>query len=167
MARRGNENARETSRIGGKIQRDDAQFPRGAKQRRVYQSSIESGTNIGKRRENITRNWKERKKMLLARENSSSNSSNDNTDADNPRDADVNDPVTREQFFKARVKKEDDELIVFAVGDTRDHRRVTKDPAIATIGTDFVANVALNLKAMGIEHYICSMAEFKEAMRIH
>ena len=94
------------------------------------------------------------KKMLLARENSSSNSSNDNTDADNPRDADVNDPVTREQFFKARVRKEDDELIVFAVGDTRDHRRVTKDPAIATISTDFVANVALNLKAMGIEHYI-------------
>ena len=35
------------------------------------------------------------KKMLLARENSSSNSSNDNTGAD------VNDPVTREQFFKA------------------------------------------------------------------
>ena len=94
------------------------------------------------------------KKMLLARENSSSNSSNDNTDADNPRDADVNDPDTREQFFKARVRKEDDELIVFAVGDTRDHRRVTKDPAIATISTDFVANVALNLKAMGIEHYL-------------
>ena len=33
-----------------------------AKTRRVYQSSIESGTSIGKRRENITRNWKERRR---------------------------------------------------------------------------------------------------------
>ena len=52
-------------------------------------------------------------------------------------------------------------MIVFAVGDTRDHRRVTKDPAIATISTDFVANVALNLKAMGIEHYVV-VAKFEE-----
>lgn len=73
---------------------------------------------------------------------------------DNNENIDVNDRATRERFFKARARKEDDELIVFAVGDTRDHRRVTKDPAIATISTDFVANVALNLKAMGIEHYV-------------
>jgi len=82
-----------------------------------------------------------------------SNTSNENID--------VNDPRTRERFFKARARKTDDELIVFAVGDTRDHRRVTKDPAISTISTDFVANVALNLKAMGIEHYVV-LASSKE-----
>ena len=66
---------------------------------------------------------------------------------------DLNEEKCRKEFFMQRRGKHN-ELILLAVGDTRDHRRVTKDPAIAKISTDFVANLAMNFQAMQIEHYI-------------
>ena len=45
------------------------------------------------------------------------------------------------------------ELIFLSVGDTRDHRREIKDPALKTISVDFL-NLLANLKQLRIDHYV-------------
>ena len=44
----------------------------------------------------------------------------------------------------------DKELIFLSVGDTRDHRRVNKDPSLRTISVDFLLNLLANLNQLGI-----------------
>ncbi|KAK3275440.1 hypothetical protein CYMTET_16434 [Cymbomonas tetramitiformis] len=46
------------------------------------------------------------------------------------------------------------ELILMAVGDTRDHRRAQKDPALKRISLEFVVNLVRNLHSFGIDHYL-------------
>ena len=46
------------------------------------------------------------------------------------------------------------ELIFLSVGDTRDHRRMGKDPALRTISVDFLLNLLANLKKLRIGHYL-------------
>ena len=46
------------------------------------------------------------------------------------------------------------ELIFLSVGDTRDHRREIKDPALKTISVDFLLNLLANLKQLRIDHYM-------------
>ena len=46
------------------------------------------------------------------------------------------------------------ELIFLSVGDTRDHRREIKDPALKTISVDFLLNLLANLKQLRIDHYV-------------
>eukprot|EP00854_Cymbomonas_tetramitiformis_P008344 gene8344-9918_t len=41
-----------------------------------------------------------------------------------------------------------------AVGDTRDHRRAQKDPALKRISLEFVVNLVRNLHSFGIDHYL-------------
>ena len=45
------------------------------------------------------------------------------------------------------------ELIFLSVGDTRDHRRQHKDPALRTISIDFILNLLANLRRLGLEHF--------------
>lgn len=40
------------------------------------------------------------------------------------------------------------------MGDTKDHRRVSKDPSLNQISVEFVVNMVNNLKALGLDHYI-------------
>lgn len=79
---------------------------------------------------------------------------------------DLHDTITKQAFFDSRVST--NELIVFAVGDTRDHRRVSKDPALSSISTDFIANVILNFKAMNINHFVvlASSAELCHTLQV-
>ena len=46
------------------------------------------------------------------------------------------------------------ELVFLSVGDTRDHRRMNKDPALRTISMDFLLNLLANLQTLGIEHHL-------------
>ena len=46
------------------------------------------------------------------------------------------------------------ELILLAVGDTRDHRRINKDPALNRISVEFVVNLVNNLHSLGLENYL-------------
>lgn len=66
---------------------------------------------------------------------------------------DLNNPQVRTAVFQARANV-DKELIILAVGDTRDQRREEKDPNLSHISTDFVANIALNFKSLDIRHFI-------------
>ena len=65
---------------------------------------------------------------------------------------DLEAPGVLEAALSARAP--DGELVFMAVGDTRDHRRQTKDPALRTISVDFVLNLLANLHLLGREHYI-------------
>ena len=57
-----------------------------------------------------------------------------------------------EAAFAARAVE--GELIFLSVGDTRDHRRVAKDPALKDISTDFLLHLLANLRALGRENWL-------------
>ncbi|KAL1527736.1 hypothetical protein AB1Y20_009121 [Prymnesium parvum] len=65
---------------------------------------------------------------------------------------DLEEPGVLEAMLAARAP--DKELIFLSVGDTKDHRRATKDPALRTISTDFLLNLLANLKRLQIDHYV-------------
>ena len=54
---------------------------------------------------------------------------------------DIEAPGALEKALAARARASDKELIVMAVGDTRDHRRMHKDPALSQISVDFAVNL--------------------------
>ena len=56
-------------------------------------------------------------------------------------------------FLLARSNPQTKELVFLSVGDTRDHRRQYKDPALRTISIDFLLNLITNLRRIGIEHF--------------
>lgn len=64
----------------------------------------------------------------------------------------LEDPGVMEAMLEARAVGK--ELIFLAVGDTKDHRRATKDPALRTISTDFLLNLLANLQRLRIDHYV-------------
>ena len=65
---------------------------------------------------------------------------------------DLEHPGIFESFLLSRgsVTKE---LIFLSVGDTRDHRRQYKDPALRTISTEFLLNLLANLRALDLDHH--------------
>ena len=63
---------------------------------------------------------------------------------------DLEQPGVFEAALAARAPSK--ELIFLSVGDTRDHRRQYKDPALRTISLDFVLNLIANLRKLAIEH---------------
>ena len=46
------------------------------------------------------------------------------------------------------------ELIFLCVGDTRDHRRMHKDPQLKNISVEFLLNLLANLRRLGLNHYM-------------
>jgi len=66
--------------------------------------------------------------------------------------ADLEHPGALEAAFAARAPA--GELIFLSVGDTRDHRRQHKDPALRTISTDFLLTLLANLHRLGLENYL-------------
>ena len=66
-------------------------------------------------------------------------------------------PGVLEAALQARAPAK--ELIFLSVGDTRDHRREIKDPALKTISVDFLLNLVANLKQLRIDHYIILTTE--------
>ena len=46
------------------------------------------------------------------------------------------------------------EIIFLSVGDTRDHRRQYKDPALKNISVDFILNLLANLRRLGLDHFL-------------
>ena len=67
---------------------------------------------------------------------------------------DIEAPGALEKALAARARASDKELIVMAVGDTRDHRRMHKDPALSQISVDFAVNLVENLAALGLRNYL-------------
>jgi hypothetical protein len=65
---------------------------------------------------------------------------------------DLEQPGVFEAFLASRASATR-ELIFLSVGDTRDHRRQYKAPALRTISTDFLLNLLANLRALDIEHH--------------
>ena len=65
---------------------------------------------------------------------------------------DLEEPGVMEAALKARAPNK--ELIFLSVGDTRDHRRQYKDPALRTISLDFLLNLLANFGTLGIEHHL-------------
>ena len=57
---------------------------------------------------------------------------------------DLEEPGVMEAALKARAPSK--ELVFLSVGDTRDHRRMNKDPALRTISMDFLLNLLANLQ---------------------
>ena len=55
-------------------------------------------------------------------------------------------------FLHARASP-NREIVFLSVGDTRDHRRQYKDPALRTISIDFILNLIANLRQLGIESF--------------
>ena len=66
-------------------------------------------------------------------------------------------PGVLEAALQARAPAK--ELIFLSVGDTRDHRREIKDPALKTISVDFLLNLVANLKQLRIGHYVILTTE--------
>ena len=64
---------------------------------------------------------------------------------------DLEKPGVLEAALAARASKSR-ELIFLSVGDTRDHRRQYKDPALRTISIDFILNLLANLRRLGLEN---------------
>ena len=64
---------------------------------------------------------------------------------------DLEHPGVIEAALAARAPSK--ELIFLSVGDTRDHRRQYKDPALRTISLDFLLNLLSNFRTLGIEHH--------------
>ena len=64
---------------------------------------------------------------------------------------DLEQPGVIEAALAARAPSK--ELIFLSVGDTRDHRRQYKDPALRTISLDFLLNLLSNFRTLGIEHH--------------
>ena len=76
-----------------------------------------------------------------------------------------------ESFLSARGTAETKEIVFLSVGDTRDHRRQYKDPALRTISIDFLLNLIANLRRLGIEHFgilttqpLCRMLQKKHCI---
>ena len=67
---------------------------------------------------------------------------------------DLETPGAFESALEARARASDREIIILAVGDTRDHRRVRKDPSLSVISSHFVANLVANLRALGLRNYL-------------
>jgi len=65
---------------------------------------------------------------------------------------DLEQPGVFESLLSARASASK-ELIFLSVGDTRDHRRQYKDPALRTISLDFLLNLLANLRALDIDHH--------------
>ena len=65
---------------------------------------------------------------------------------------DLEEPGVMEAALNARAPNK--ELVFLSVGDTRDHRRMNKDPALRTISMDFLLNLLANLQTLGIEHHL-------------
>ena len=65
---------------------------------------------------------------------------------------DLEQPGVLESALAARSPNK--ELIFLSVGDTRDHRRQYKDPALRTISTDFLLNLVANLKRLGLANVL-------------
>ena len=57
---------------------------------------------------------------------------------------DLEEPGVMEAALNARAPSK--ELVFLSVGDTRDHRRMNKDPALRTISMDFLLNLLANLQ---------------------
>ena len=67
---------------------------------------------------------------------------------------DLEAPGALEKALAARARASDKELMVLAVGDTRDHRRMHKDPALSQVSVDFAINLVENLAALGLRNYL-------------
>ena len=67
---------------------------------------------------------------------------------------DLEAPGALEKALAARARASDKELMVLAVGDTRDHRRMNKDPALSQVSVDFAINLVENLAALGLRNYL-------------
>jgi hypothetical protein len=67
---------------------------------------------------------------------------------------DLETPGAFESALEARARASDREIMILAVGDTRDHRRVRKDPSLSVISSHFVANLVANLRALGLRNYL-------------
>lgn len=65
---------------------------------------------------------------------------------------DLEEPGVLEKAFASRGPA--GELVFLSVGDTRDHRRADKDPALRTISTDFLLNLLANLRSIRVDYYI-------------
>jgi hypothetical protein len=63
---------------------------------------------------------------------------------------DIEQPGVLEAALAARAPNR--ELIFLSVGDTRDHRRQYKDPALRTISQDFLLNLLANLKQLELHN---------------
>jgi hypothetical protein len=59
---------------------------------------------------------------------------------------DLEEPGALEAMLAARARGSDKEIMLLAVGDTRDHRRVDKDPALRIISIGFVTSLIANLR---------------------
>ena len=67
---------------------------------------------------------------------------------------DLEAPGALEKALAARARASDKELMVLAVGDTRDHRRMHKDPALSQVSVDFAINLVENLAALDLRNYL-------------
>jgi hypothetical protein len=59
------------------------------------------------------------------------------------------------------------EVIFLAVGDTRDHRRATKDPALKDIAVEFVGNCVANLHMLGLDNYLVLASSKQLCDKLH
>ena len=68
---------------------------------------------------------------------------------------DLEAPGVLEEFLSARsrVTPYYKHLIFLSVGDTRDHRRQSKDPALRTISSEFLFNLLANLRALNLGYH--------------
>ena len=60
---------------------------------------------------------------------------------------------TLDKFLAKRAHPRNKNIVLLAVGDTRDHRRKDKDPALRTISYTFLLNLLANLESLDIRHY--------------
>jgi len=58
-------------------------------------------------------------------------------------------------------------VIFLAVGDTRDHRRAGKDPALKDIAVEFVGNCVANLHMLGLDNYIVLASSPQLCVKLH
>ena len=62
-------------------------------------------------------------------------------------------PGVLDNFLQKRADPISRNLVFLSVGDTRDHRRQYKDPALKNISVDFLLNLLSNLKALGLDNH--------------